>query len=412
MDDIRTAEDRTRYVPHGVDAQSWIGFEQRIQERRYRALLQQIDQAIERRDPVAARVALEEARELRPDAPDLNDLSGRVALIPIAPAIVSSPRLWLRGMSAVTIFIAGVALVVGIEWVRPLGSSRGVAPSVVTVPTLKAIPAESTPELAPTVTTPPESIVTSTEPDVAILDPVATAGVQPAVNIARPAVGGPATATFRTETLVDTGVQESGREVSDVDAAADSRRLGETNTGDVQNASLENAAADTPPRQPARLADDLTPPRESAPAAPALVASVAPVPASIGVIAPSAAAPAPELRTRATDEARVSQVLDEYARAYAQLDVRAARKVWPTVDERALARAFANLQSQSVSFEDCDVSVIGATARASCRGRATYVGKVGSRERRTEARQWTFELHRDVNDVWQIARAQAQRMTQ
>jgi hypothetical protein len=131
-------------------------------------------------------------------------------------------------------------------------------------------------------------------------------------------------------------------------------------------------------------------------------------PAAAAAIAPrSSAAVIPSARV---DEGRVTQVLNQYARAYGKLDVSAARAVWPSVDERALARAFASLQSQDVSFDNCDVSVSGATATASCRGHASFVGKVGSREERTEQRQWTFELRRDDNDAWKIQNAQAQRL--
>jgi len=149
----------------------------------------------------------------------------------------------------------------------------------------------------------------------------------------------------------------------------------------------------------------VTPP-VTAPAVPALTATVAPVPRP-PVTTASAPAPLPSGRL---DETRVTQVLDQYARAYGQLDASAARAVWPSVDERALARAFAGLQSQNVSFDNCDVNVSGATAKASCRGHASYVGKIGSREPRIEQRQWTFELKRDGNDAWKIENAQAQRL--
>jgi len=47
-----------RYVPSGVNAQSWLGFEQRIQERRFRALLDTINQAIAAGDAKELRRAL------------------------------------------------------------------------------------------------------------------------------------------------------------------------------------------------------------------------------------------------------------------------------------------------------------------------------------------------------------------
>jgi len=415
MDDIHGSEEPARYVPHGVDPHSWIGFEQRIQERRFRALLQQINHAIVSRDVVAARLALEEARELRPESPELDGLDERVALIAIAPPVALSSRMdWLRSMRAVTMLAAGVALIVGIEWARPprpLPSSRAVASNGVTALPRVSLSVASTEDAAVTGVPPAATVVASIEPEVAIPDVVATSGIERAINVARPAVGGPAAASFRPQALVDDGIQESVREVHDVDVAADTRNQREANADTSDNAPVRRAAAEASAAQPSRIDDAVNTTPERVTAAPALVASVAPVPASVGLVAPTTSNAAfVEARTRITEERRVAQVLDQYARAYAQLDVTAARRVWPTVDGRALARAFASLQSQEVSFENCNVSVSGVTATASCRGRATYVGKVGNRDKKTEARQWTFELRRNVEDGWQIERAQAQRM--
>jgi hypothetical protein len=112
----------------------------------------------------------------------------------------------------------------------------------------------------------------------------------------------------------------------------------------------------------------------------------------------------------AADRVRVEEVLGQYARAYGQLDARAAHAVWPSVDQRALARAFDSLSSQSVSFDTCDIDVRGATANASCRGRASYVGKVGHNQPRSEPRTWHFELQR-VGETWKIAHAEARRIS-
>jgi len=70
----------------------------------------------------------------------------------------------------------------------------------------------------------------------------------------------------------------------------------------------------------------------------------------------------------------------------------AAQAVWPAVNETALARAFNGLESQTLTFDDCDVRVSGEAAWATCRGSARYVPKVGSRDPRTESRTWTFTL--------------------
>jgi hypothetical protein len=110
------------------------------------------------------------------------------------------------------------------------------------------------------------------------------------------------------------------------------------------------------------------------------------------------------------EQGRVEEVLRRYARAYGDLNASAARAVWPTVDEKALTRAFQNLASQDVSFDDCDIDIRGAVANASCRGQASYAPKVGNRERRTEPRTWRFELRRE-SDGWKIENAEARRQS-
>lgn len=112
------------------------------------------------------------------------------------------------------------------------------------------------------------------------------------------------------------------------------------------------------------------------------------------------------LRTPVGETGEIAETLHRYADAYARLDATAARAVWPTVDQRALARAFDGLESQGLTFDHCDVAVAGAAATAICRGRARYVPKVGSREPLVERRQWTFRL-RKAESGWEIVQAEA-----
>lgn len=169
--------------------------------------------------------------------------------------------------------------------------------------------------------------------------------------------------------------------------------------------STPNEALSAPP-EPAAAVPELpveAPSRE--PSTPALAASDA----SSGSVAapPSAdAAPASMRDAVAEDEAAIGQVLERYADAYNRLDARAASRVWPTVDERALARAFAGLESQGISFDGCELTVQGADATAACRGRARYVPKVGDRDPISQSRRWTFRLHRAAAG-WQIVHAEA-----
>ncbi len=105
------------------------------------------------------------------------------------------------------------------------------------------------------------------------------------------------------------------------------------------------------------------------------------------------------------DEPAVRAVLQQYGAAYTRLDARAARAVWPSVDVRALARAFDELESQEVVLGRCEVSVQGREARAACTGSARYVPRMGDRTPRVEPRHWTFQLEKTRDDGWRIASA-------
>jgi hypothetical protein len=81
--------------------------------------------------------------------------------------------------------------------------------------------------------------------------------------------------------------------------------------------------------------------------------------------------------------------------------VSAAVKVWPTVNEKSLSRAFDRLEAQVVAFDGCEITVNDARAEATCNGTAHYVPRVGSRATRIDKRQWRFSLVK-VRDEWQI----------
>jgi hypothetical protein len=101
----------------------------------------------------------------------------------------------------------------------------------------------------------------------------------------------------------------------------------------------------------------------------------------------------------------VRSVLARFEAAYSALNASAAQQVWPTVDARALARAFDGLESQRVSLGNCAITVNNAVARAECSGSTTWTPKVGGGSR-TERRQWRFELAR-TGTAWRIVGAEA-----
>jgi hypothetical protein len=125
-------------------------------------------------------------------------------------------------------------------------------------------------------------------------------------------------------------------------------------------------------------------------------AAVAPRPV-VAAVAPASTARTTILR----DEDDVRRVLGRYRAAYSALDPYAARMVWPTVDMKALTRAFDQLSSQTLQFNECRVSVTNVDAVATCDATASYVPRVGSRSPRTEGRRLRFELHK-ANEGWTI----------
>jgi hypothetical protein len=147
---------------------------------------------------------------------------------------------------------------------------------------------------------------------------------------------------------------------------------------------------------------------------PVPVPAVVPAPRVIGSVQESAVAapistpmpPRPEAVV--DDNLLVKQVLQRYRTAYEGLDAQSAHAIWPAVNQAALARAFDGLESQSLTFDACDVRVRGELATAMCEGSARYVPKIGNREPRIEPRVWNFSLRKAGAD-WQIESARAER---
>ena len=123
---------------------------------------------------------------------------------------------------------------------------------------------------------------------------------------------------------------------------------------------------------------------------------------------PKAAAPETVVPSEApaeSQEPRIRGVLARFAAAYSSLSAADARAVWPTVDQRALARAFASLASQRVSLGQCSILATGSSGRADCLGTFTWTPKVGAGTR-TLPRRWSFDLT-EINGEWKIVRAEA-----
>jgi hypothetical protein len=118
-------------------------------------------------------------------------------------------------------------------------------------------------------------------------------------------------------------------------------------------------------------------------------------------VVPSPNVVAPEPSVVRNDSDAVRAVLDRYQTAFSHLDASIAKAIWPSVDEKALGRAFGQLERQQVLLEGCDVKVVGERAAAACGGRASYVPRVGNKAARVESRRWAFTL-RKTGESWII----------
>jgi hypothetical protein len=167
-------------------------------------------------------------------------------------------------------------------------------------------------------------------------------------------------------------------------------------------------AAITAAPRPAPPAPAATATREPVRPAPTAAAIVPPPPEPVAIHEPTPAEPvAAVLVDRGVDdEADIRTTLTRFRTAYSQLNARAAREVWPSVDARALERAFQGLKSQDLRFDSCSLTVEGARAKAACKGRATYVPRIGDQSPRGASREWNFEL-RKTDERWTIASARS-----
>jgi hypothetical protein len=342
----------------------WQGFEIRMRRRRVERCVLRAEIALEAGYPEDARLALAEARQLDPHQPSLDELAARIdAAAARQPA---QPR--ARASRALPAVAAGLVLAV------LSGLLFTLAPEPAVRETPAAQPAATdTPLARPPFVGVQEQFVT---PEIVVSEPASPSAA------ARPERAAPR------------------------EQAPQARRAEPTPPPPtVEDTPPARASAPPPPPSPAPAQPRTTDPPARAAATPE---PVAPIPVGTAGVTPAArdaAEPSADVDPTVENVSRIRAVLSRYEAAYTGLDAAAARAVWPAVDERALARAFNNLESQRISLDQCDVSVTGASARAQCQGSASWVPKVGGGGR-TEARQWTFDL-RQGGGGWQIVRAEA-----
>jgi pyruvate/2-oxoglutarate dehydrogenase complex dihydrolipoamide acyltransferase (E2) component len=154
---------------------------------------------------------------------------------------------------------------------------------------------------------------------------------------------------------------------------------------------LPDASQPKAPLAAKPLLADLSEAKAPAAAVAAAASTAAPLPPS-----PTAVPPPPNTATIA-----VQAAVGRYQSAFSALNAGAALSVWPSVDAKALERAFERLETQALEFDRCVITVTGVLAEAVCAGRARYVPKVGNKSAHVESRQWKFHL-RKTAEAWLI----------
>jgi hypothetical protein len=382
--------------------EQWLSFEMRMRQRRFARCIAHAGAALDSGDLAGAEAAIEEARQLQRDSPELTTLDARLAALrplvietrepaaadpvdadPIEPAEAATapaaPRRrltpWIATAAGLAVLAAGTAYGVRYWTARPAQRAAE--------PVARAQPRVQPPPPAAADVTPANQLVNRLR---IVYETVRAPEVAPRLVAAEPrlpAYPGPPIAEPEPEPEPEPVMMAVNR--------------GENNP----------ATPDTKPpleTRPELRLDPVAPPPIAEPPARAIVPPGDPV-----VLPAARSAPPPAVEeasnTMRDESSVVRSVLRRYESAYSNLDAAEASAVWPAVNRGKLARAFEGLASQRVSLGSCDVTVNGVAARAVCSGSATWEPKVGG-GLRTEPRRWSFDLLKS-GEAWRIERALA-----
>jgi hypothetical protein len=406
-------------------SQQWQSFEMRMRHRRVERCLLRASVAFEAGVLEEAITYLDEARQLEPHNPQVDELAARLTAAPPGPlaaplfspqpepssifevpnrpetSAISGSRRWV-GVAAVMILMSGTA---GWFWARTLF--------------LRPDPVVAT--LGPPAQPEPSSDSQS-------------------VRISKATVEAPQTTPFVVTEAVNPGATGAGVAAGAAAVATTGSRVTEPDAGTPATLPLRTPESETPRSQPsdptagrlplaplpAPVPDPVpraftevpvvsaAPPVAPAPALPDVAPASATPPGtgnlalagtSVDLTASPAPVPAPapieSTQARPSDDKTIRTVLGRYETAYNRLDATAATAVWPTADQRGLSNAFQGLSSQSVSLGRCEVRVGGVSAEAICNGTQRWTPKVGGGSQ-TAPRRWRFEL-RNTGDQWVIS---------
>jgi hypothetical protein len=417
----------------------WAAFEARMRERRFARCVERANAGLEAGTLEEVRDALDEARILCPDAPEIVELERRIAALPSPSAVVFSydapvqepPAGWLRVAGAMCILVLlfglfgfGLAQLYLSEPVRLLSldlSKRSDAPELLEPPSASAAATGAAAETrAPAVSSPAPETAAPTTPTTAAPPattraaagptPIATAPAPAAPKRVPPSPSPIGTSSIPSRSMSAPVVRPETRTPAASTPAASAQRKVEPPAVSAQrNVEPPAVSARRDGESPAAAPPPPAPPPPAASEPPAVTAASRPAPVTdpvlpLGspVLSPSAAAPrvVPAAMSREDESAQIRSVLSRYETAYNKLDAAAATNVYPGVDRAALDRAFKGLISQRVSLGLCDITVIGDVGGASCAGKARWEPRIGG-GLQTADRYWTFNL-RKGHEGWRI----------
>jgi hypothetical protein len=390
----------------------WQSFELRMRRRRIERCVLRAGAALEAGVLDEAKIAIEEAAGLDPYDEAVKALAARIDAAALLPGAVQAEiaaefpveeaveevstagsRSWLA-LAATLILLSGSA---GWFWARTsrAASQTPAAPAAMRT----AIPAAANPQPGPAPLVPTDSVESPATPSLGV--PTGSNSDQVAGTVIASTRPAPTSTLALSLPAIATGpippaAQQSAAESSDLPVVTLPAARGADARVEVAVAPAPTSATQL---QPAPVLPDLAVP--SPPALPAVESSALGAP--VGEAVSASSAPVPPATSAASDERAVRAALGRYEAAYTRLDAAAAGQVWPSVDRRALARAFDGLESQTVSLGRCEVRVEGTSARAECTGSARWTPKVGGGAQ-TAPRRWRFDL-RNASGDWIITAA-------
>jgi hypothetical protein len=397
----------------------WQSFELRMRQRRVDRCIQRARAALAAARIPDATVAIEEAQALDPENPAAAELAARVPLVAARARAKRAVRQRLAGLAAVILLAAGLGWIVIRQPAAPPSAEDVMASSALVTPfpeppaELAAADADVLPTAdllgvdapPPTFDAGPGALDTvddgPPDPDPPTLPPAPQVRTEPPAARASDAP---------SQAAGTAGVRRQ-------EPAAPAARGGAAGSGARQAAPAPAVSRTPAPAPPPAVTPEAPPTASSQPEpsnAPAVVPELPAVALDLSSTSgraetlPAISTPPPAAAREApppavNHEGRVRAVLNRYQTAYNDLDAAAAGGVWPTVDTRALARAFDGLTSQSVSLGQCNVQINGAAASADCRGQARWTPRVGGGAQ-SASRRWRFELAQKGDD-WVITQA-------